>query len=142
MASAILELSILEPLGIDRPAYPATMGVPFPEGALPEISTTRAQAERDPASTTGAGDADLAGDETSAPPPEHAITITMPSRSGGSARSAITTPSTTRAFLVGEILQIHRRSQDAAAPCVTASAFRPPPISGRSIPWTYSIRST
>ena len=37
--SKTIELSILEPLGIDRPAYPITTGVPFPQGGVLRTET-------------------------------------------------------------------------------------------------------
>ena len=40
-----IELSILEPLGIDRPHYPVTMGVPFPEGMLKGEEDLRVEAD-------------------------------------------------------------------------------------------------
>ena len=42
--SKTIELSILEPLGIDRPAYPVTMGIPFPQGALRKDADLRVEA--------------------------------------------------------------------------------------------------
>ena len=39
-----IELSVLEPLGVDRPAYPITMGVPFPQGALRTDANLRVEA--------------------------------------------------------------------------------------------------
>jgi hypothetical protein len=36
-----IDLSILEPLGIDRPAHPVTMGIPFPPGALRDAAGLR-----------------------------------------------------------------------------------------------------
>ena len=42
--SNTIELSILEPLGIDRPDYPVTMGVPFPQGALRSKANLRVEA--------------------------------------------------------------------------------------------------
>lgn len=40
-----LEIAVLEPLGIDRPAHPVTLGVPFPQGALPAAEALRVEIE-------------------------------------------------------------------------------------------------
>ncbi|MBT4504225.1 MAG: hypothetical protein HOC74_41245, partial [Gemmatimonadetes bacterium] len=39
-----IELAIQEPLGIDRPNHPVTMGVPFPQGALASPENLRIEA--------------------------------------------------------------------------------------------------
>ena len=45
MSQQSIELSILQPLGIDRPHYPVTMGVPFPEGMLRSEEDLRVEAD-------------------------------------------------------------------------------------------------
>lgn len=44
-AKQSLELSVLEPLGIDRPQYPVTMGVPLPKSALKSTQNLRLEAD-------------------------------------------------------------------------------------------------
>jgi len=45
MSHKEIELSILEPLGVDRPAYPVTLGVPFPQGVLAADQDLRVEAD-------------------------------------------------------------------------------------------------
>ena len=47
MSDQHIELSIQEPLGIARPHYPVTMGVPFPEGTLKSEQDLRVEAGGD-----------------------------------------------------------------------------------------------
>jgi len=45
IAKQAIELSVLEPLGVDRPQYPVTMGVPFPQGVLKSMENLSLQAD-------------------------------------------------------------------------------------------------
>ena len=45
VSSNFVELSVREPLGVDRPRYPVTMGVPFPQGVLNSVSNLRVEAD-------------------------------------------------------------------------------------------------
>ena len=56
-----IELSVLEPLGVDRPAYPITTGVPFPQGALRTEANLRVEGRKQRTSSSDAHPSHLAG---------------------------------------------------------------------------------